>query len=192
MTVYFTADLHLGHAGIIRMTRRPFASVEEHDSALVALWNGRVGPKDEVHVLGDFAFRGSPERTRKLFASLRGRKHLVIGNHDGRDTLELPWDSPPVHYREVAAEGGGPKLVLSHYALRNAWNGWFRGSCALFGHHHGRMPANSRSLDVGVDCWNYAPVSWPEIKARMAASPEAVCDEVHEDENGAEPAGPAL
>jgi calcineurin-like phosphoesterase family protein len=27
---------------------------------------------------------------------------------------------------------------------------------------------NARRLDVGVDCWNYAPISFDEIVAEMA------------------------
>ena len=34
--VFFTADLHFGHANIIRHCARPFASVEDMDAALLA------------------------------------------------------------------------------------------------------------------------------------------------------------
>ena len=33
--VYYTADLHLGHANVIRFDKRPFASVEEMDQTLI-------------------------------------------------------------------------------------------------------------------------------------------------------------
>jgi calcineurin-like phosphoesterase family protein len=36
---WFTSDLHLGHANIIRYCDRPFAAIEEMDAFLVAAWN---------------------------------------------------------------------------------------------------------------------------------------------------------
>ena len=56
MTVFFTADTHLGHKNIITSTNRPFKSVAEMDSAIVKRWNERVTPQDLVYHLGDFAF----------------------------------------------------------------------------------------------------------------------------------------
>ena len=55
--VYFTADLHLGHANIIGHCGRPFASVEEMDRVLLQNWNDRVRPTDAVYILGDLIFR---------------------------------------------------------------------------------------------------------------------------------------
>jgi calcineurin-like phosphoesterase family protein len=60
--VYFTADQHFGHAGIIGLCKRPFRSVEEMDEAMIANWNAVVGPDDEVWHLGDFAYRIKPAR----------------------------------------------------------------------------------------------------------------------------------
>ena len=54
--LYFTADLHLGHANIIRHCGRPFASVEDMDRCLIDNWNRRVRPEDTVYILGDLMF----------------------------------------------------------------------------------------------------------------------------------------
>ena len=40
--IYYTADLHLGHANVIRHCDRPFRSVDEMDEALIRNWNSRV------------------------------------------------------------------------------------------------------------------------------------------------------
>lgn len=44
--IYFTSDLHLGHANIIRHCNRPFSSVEEMDDALIDNWNAKVTNAD--------------------------------------------------------------------------------------------------------------------------------------------------
>jgi len=31
MTIYFTADLHLGHTDILAFAQRPWPTIEEHD-----------------------------------------------------------------------------------------------------------------------------------------------------------------
>ena len=39
---YFTSDQHFGHFNIIRLSHRPFATVEEMDDELLARWNAKV------------------------------------------------------------------------------------------------------------------------------------------------------
>jgi calcineurin-like phosphoesterase family protein len=57
--IYFTADLHLGHANIINHCDRPFSSVEEMDEHLINAWNSRVRPNDTVYIIGDLIFRST-------------------------------------------------------------------------------------------------------------------------------------
>lgn len=44
--IYYTADLHLGHANIMKLSGRPFESVEEMNEALVNNWNAVVSKND--------------------------------------------------------------------------------------------------------------------------------------------------
>lgn len=55
--IYFTSDLHLGHANVIRHCNRPFSSAEELDEVLIQNWNSRVTNNDTVYILGDLMFR---------------------------------------------------------------------------------------------------------------------------------------
>ena len=74
-----------------------------------------------------------------------------------------------------AAMGGVQRIVLSHYAML-VWDRSHYGVWHLHGHSHGSMPDDptARRLDVGVDAWEtdsvklYRPVSYEEVKARMA------------------------
>jgi hypothetical protein len=68
-----------------------------------------------------------------------------------------------------------------HYGMRT-WPAQWHGSIQLYGHSHTRLPGNSRSLDVGVDAWNYTPIDIEQIRARMSSLPEWKPEEV-----GAEP-----
>lgn len=55
--IWFTADTHFGHTNILKPCDRPWDSVDEHDSGLIANWNGRVDPKDKVYHLEDFCWK---------------------------------------------------------------------------------------------------------------------------------------
>ena len=78
---YYTSDLHLGHANIIKLCKRPFYYVQEMDEALIANWNDRVTNGDTVYILGDLMFR-VVENPENYLSRLTGKKHLIIGNHD--------------------------------------------------------------------------------------------------------------
>ncbi len=79
--IYFTSDLHFGHANVIRHCNRPFDSVEEMDAALMRNWNATVRNSDEIYILGDFTMRHASVAHAYLSA-LNGRKYMVRGNHD--------------------------------------------------------------------------------------------------------------
>jgi calcineurin-like phosphoesterase family protein len=169
MQTHFTADSHFGHASIITMSARPFVTVEEMDQAMIANWNAAVAKGDNVWHVGDFAHRIDAKRKRAIFSRLNGSKHLVPGNHDDADTLSLPWASIG-QIRQIVVDG--QKLVLCHYALRT-WPASRRGAIHLYGHSHGTLPGNHQSLDVGVDCWDFRPVTLAEIKEVLEREPSA-------------------
>lgn len=167
---WLIADPHFGHEGIIRMCGRPFANVAEMNQTMADAWRKVVKPGDDVIVVGDFAYRMPVDQLKKLFASLPGNKHLIVGNHDGEETRALPW----VSQRDIAFVSiDGTRCVLAHYALRS-WPGIRRGALMLFGHHHGRLPGNNQSMDIGVDVMGFSPVRLNQIKARLAQLPPLV------------------
>jgi calcineurin-like phosphoesterase family protein len=173
----FVSDTHFGHAAILsdRMPfRRPFASIQEHDEALVANWNAAVRPGDTVWHLGDFCYRCTEQRARAIFERLNGKRFLVRGNHD-RIGSRLPWDGPVVdvaHVRVPEPSGHVQGLWLSHYAHR-VWPRMHYGELHLFGHSHGSLPGTAASTDVGVDCFGFRPVTLAEIRVRLAENAQA-------------------
>lgn len=167
--VWFTADTHFGHAGALGRFKRPFASVGEMDEAIVARWNECVGPGDEVWHLGDFAYRVRPERAAELLGRLNGRKHLILGNNDAAEVARLSDWTSIGHYAEQELDG--TRLVLCHYPFRT-WNGMYKGAYDLHGHSHGALAGLTRQVDVGVDVWDFRPVTLETVRAGKKARPK--------------------
>jgi calcineurin-like phosphoesterase family protein len=173
MAVFFTSDTHFGHAGARGLYRRPFESVAAMDAAMLDRWNTTVGPGDEVWHLGDFALGIPASAMADLLGRLHGRKHLITGNNDPPATTGLAGWSSVQPYAEIELDGLG--LVLCHYAFRS-WRNMGRGWLNLHGHSHGRLSPLPRQTDVGVDAWDFRPVTLDRISAgrrsrtRMARS----------------------
>jgi len=168
MTTWFTADTHFGHTNVIRYCDRPFDSVQAMDETLIENWNQVVGPKDTVYHLGDFTL-GGQQKGAQYFARLKGRIALVPGGHDKRWILQGEYCSksgysvkilPPLVTIKLPISGLEKRqlVVLCHYSMR-VWDRSHYGSWHLYGHSHGNLPPIQNSLDVGVDCWDYQPVS---------------------------------
>ena len=169
MTVHFSSDSHYGHRNILTYSKRPFDNVEEHDEMLIKNWNDVVEPGDLIYHLGDFALC-DVTRATAIAKRLHGTKYLIFGNHDKRLRKDAAFCSQWIWCRDLTSiEVGDQKIVLCHYALRT-WHGSHRGAWSLYGHSHGSLKDDpySLSLDVGVDCWDYTPVSFETIRQRMA------------------------
>lgn len=161
--VFFTSDLHLNHAKVIQYSNRPFASVDEMNDQIIRRWNARVGVEDTVYLLGDVAL-GPQSEIQGLVHRLNGVIHLIWGNHDSDLVKGLSRWASSQPYAEIKV--GKEPVCLFHYPMR-AWNRSHHGAWHFWGHAHGHLPAFGRSLDVGVDCWDYQPVTFAEIEARI-------------------------
>lgn len=165
-SIFFTSDTHFGHKNLLHLGRgRPFSSIEEHDEALVDRWNERVQPQDRVYHLGDFAF-ANRDRTEEILDRLKGQIHFVRGNHDsGMDRFASRFASYQ-QYKEIRVEG--QRIVLFHFPVAS-WHKAHHGSWHLHGHCHGNFQApNGPMADVGVDCWDFAPVAYEEIAEALS------------------------
>lgn len=163
MTYFFTGDLHLGHANIIRHCKRPFSCVDEMDDTLIDNWNDKVrSSNDTVFVLGDMVKSKLPAQIcESYFRRLRGRKFLIKGNHDKGAILKMPWGwvKDVFFLRDLNQEG----IWLSHYAHR-VWRNSIHGSWHIFAHSHGGLSPLGRSFDAGVDANNYQLLALEEVE----------------------------
>lgn len=180
MTIYFTSDTHYGHANIIPVCKRPFASVEEMEEAMVANWNRVVQPNDSVYHLGDF-FWCNGNKARAIAERLNGKKYWIRGNHDSKDHVKkcgdlFEWvkdyheDKFVMHYENE--DGGDTEhlqfVVMCHYPIYS-WNRMVHGSWMLHGHCHASLGTEPiMRYDVGVDYNGMAPISLDALGKAMA------------------------
>jgi calcineurin-like phosphoesterase family protein len=191
MQVWFTADLHLGHANIIRYCQRPFLSPEEqdllrtqgtrgrwrvspetvqrHDGALLAAINECVAADDMLWIVGDFCWGGLVEAMAYRNSIECRNIFFVWGNHDHRSIRPVFTDAIEQGMIEVQ----GQPIWLNHYPMRS-WNRAFHGSWHLYGHVHGRLAREDAGADwtltrdVGVDACGYRPMSFEQLRDYMA------------------------
>ena len=52
----------------------------------------------------------------------------------------------------------------------------------LHGHDHGRLAGNAQRLDVGVDCWGFAPVRFRDVLVRLRKQHGRPPDSIDSDE----------
>lgn len=161
--IWFSSDLHLGHKNIIKYCDRPYKDVDEMNDGIIKNWNELVQPNDTAYLLGDMVMN---KRYIPLLGQLRGRKHLIIGNHD-EDFLEelAPFFIWQKHLHEF--KHNKQKFILCHYAMR-AWHHHGKGSIHLYGHSHGTLPGFERSMDVGVDAQDMKPISIDQVIQQLA------------------------
>lgn len=139
-------------------------SVERMNEAMVEKWNHRVADCDDVWHLGDVA-AGHSKMRLSVFERLKGRIHLIVGNHDhwwALDNRDLFASIQDVKLLETEHH----KIWLSHYAHR-VWPHSHRKSLHFFGHSHGVLQPWPLSLDVGVDLHGFQPISLDEALAKM-------------------------
>lgn len=179
--VWFTADTHFNHSRIVEFFRKQFVSVQEMNERIIERWNAVVARGDRVYHLGDFAL-GSGDAAREIADRLNGNIYLIRGNHER--TAETPacrerfvWIKD-YEYLKV----GEQRIVLCHYAMRT-WRSSHRGAWMLHGHSHGSLDElPHRSFDVGVDCWDFSPVSFEDVRSKMETKLFVPVDHHIEDE----------
>ena len=176
--VYFTSDMHFGHENVIRFCKRPFSSVEEMNSTIIRRWNSKIKPEDTVYVLGDMCFTQFSAAI-PIFKQLNGKKILIQGNHDKYSVSQYEKLGFTSILLEAKIRIHGKTLRMSHYPYRPTF--WQRlkyrfndlrfmdrrpqdmGEWLLHGHVHEKWKIRGKQINVGVDQWNFFPVSTSEI-----------------------------
>ncbi len=188
MRNYFTSDPHFGHGNIIRYCHRPMLRpgdldekgqwispeigrirTAEMDSLIITRWNERVKPGDRVICAGDFCFKKSSEAPDATGAGvfnyyrsqLNGDIVFIEGNHDSNNAVKTIIQSLVIKYggrfikithRPEHAEGKYEFNFCGH--IHTDWK--FKQQVMEEGHI-------TTLINVGVDMWDFRPVSYEEI-----------------------------
>lgn len=151
MAIYLIADTHFYHQKVISYCDRPFASVEEMNTALVENWNRVVNSDDTVFHLGDVSF-GDFTQTYEVIDKLAGSKILIRGNHDERrsDTWWIRTGFVAVH----------KSLLHDNFFLTHRPTKTEDGLINIHGHTHNSVTGldDTKYKCVSVEMINYTPV----------------------------------
>lgn len=165
------SDTHFSHAGILGFTDRRGNPVREFDDVshmnetMIDNWNRVVQDGDYVYHLGDVAF-GGEDQLSKIMPRLKGKKSLVVGNHD--------------NIKRIAAAGVFRKielwkmwkdfdLVMTHVPLHMAevGNHYEKYNFNVHGHIHTDDSPTDRHVNVCVEKINYTPINLETLADRV-------------------------
>lgn len=167
--IYLTSDTHFGHANIIKYCNRPFKDTYSMNKVLTENWNSVIKPEDKVYHLGDFAFGG----VNRYLPYLNGEIILIRGNHDRHSDIK---GCELQILQNLDFEYGGYKFKMNHRPVyEQGINDPFRDAevrsnirlrdydYILCGHVHEKWLRNGQNINVGVDIWDFKPVSFDTI-----------------------------
>jgi calcineurin-like phosphoesterase family protein len=170
---WFMSDTHFNHEAILRAHNRPFKSVVDMDETMLENINRVVKETDTLYHLGDFCL-GSVENGIKFRKRIKcDHVYLIYGNHDEKNRafkeFRKAFGNGKCHdILEIRRDGR--LYVMCHYPILYPHH-WDKGAWVLHGHMHGEGMVNPvvPSVDVGVDIWNYHPISMEDIQVIVQA-----------------------
>lgn len=176
MFTHVYSDPHFGHRNICRYANRPFTSVHEMNETLLSNYNEVIGVNDYCLWLGDALFMPK-DVAKKMVESLHGFKVIIKGNHDGHSArwfLDVGFScvfDTPIHLSiagRPARASHYPYVTtirdMPHHKYREHYPIIRKGEILLHGHTHSPIKIYGNQIHVGVDAWNYYPVSIKQIE----------------------------
>lgn len=167
--IWFISDTHFGHENILTFTKRDgtllrnFSSVQEMDETMIDRWNEVVQDGDKVYHLGDVFF-GDKVRFKRNWSRLRGKKRLIVGNHDDIKLIAREGFFKEIYmWRKVP----GTSILLTHVPVHQSTLMEPRFDEVKMVNVHGHIHAN-KSPDgpyhcVCVEQTDFRPVHVDEI-----------------------------
>lgn len=160
--IYVISDTHFGHSNILKFTDGDgklirgsfFKTIEEHDAFIIKQWNDVVRDNDIVYHLGDVYFG----KYRGQLDTLKGRKRLILGNHDDGKDQVLQRVFQKISCSRMFPEFGA---MLSHIPLhisQQSSTGIAKWWINIHGHIHQQTPPSLSHRNVSVEATAYRPV----------------------------------
>ena len=164
--IFVISDTHFNHHNILNFVPiRPFSSTEEMNECMVDRWNGVVRDQDIIYHLGDVFFSPNTPPVEHVLARLKGRKRLILGNHDdGKSKLLQKYFQKILMWRKFPADF---PVLLTHVPVHPSTlgEGRFKGKDIInvHGHVHYNSIHDPRYRNVCVEVTDYAPISLEDI-----------------------------
>lgn len=175
MTTFFIGDTHFGHRAILEFEKeaRPFATIEEHDEALIQNWNSVVTKRDVIYHMGDVIFSSS-QGFKAILGRLNGIKKLIMGNHDSKRCHQLV-----PYFNSMWGAGKFEGYSLTHIPIHTSQFFRFKGN--IHGHLHSHLILSDkwihyidrseqlpdkRYINVSCEQIALAPISWDDLKVK--------------------------
>lgn len=159
--IWVISDTHFGHANFLSYSERPFFDVKDMDDYMVTAWNETVRDGDIVYHLGDVYFSSVGA---KSLPKLKGRKRLVLGNHDDAKDSRLTSVFQKISVWRMFPEFG---LLLTHVPVHQ--DSLFRQETYMknvHGHIHEKKIDDERYQCVCVEHTKYRPINIEELRIK--------------------------
>jgi calcineurin-like phosphoesterase family protein len=154
MTIFVVSDTHFGHANMLKFKNldgslmRPFASCEEMDELMVERWNKVVTDSDIVYHLGDVYFGDG----HKHLSRLKGRKRLILGNHDNLAGGHLTKNFQKIMMWRMFPE---MNVLLTHVPVHKS--SLYKTKYNMHGHVHCNSLEEEEYINCSVEMLDYTP-----------------------------------
>lgn len=162
---FVISDTHFYHENILTfkdtdgnlIRGNRFSCAEEMNELIVDNWNKTVGERDTVYHLGDVAF-GKRSGATELIRRLKGRKRLIMGNHDDvKQIVKDGWFQKVYMWRQLR----DLKVLLTHVPVHESALE-FHNLVNIHGHIHQNLSPEGRYINVSVEAIDYTPVAIEE------------------------------
>lgn len=187
--IWLTSDTHYSHKNTLRYCGRPFFTIKQCDDAMIERWNTVVKPEDTVYHFGDVAMHTAPMKRilpqlngKKIlivgnhdlvypyFLKTRGQKFIdkMMKEYTEAGFSEI---LPSGTIRHLTGSNGfNVKARLSHFPTKNAFDSYHNdkhdamrpidnGNLNICGHIHIGWLKHGNNINVGVDVFDFTPVS---------------------------------
>ena len=160
--IFVISDTHFGHDNILKFKDDKgdhfrgdlFASADEMNDCIVSLWNDTVTEQDIVYHLGDVFFGDG----HKVLPLLKGRKRLVLGNHDNGKSKYLQDCFQKITMWRMFTDMG---CVLTHVPILIPEKAKFKVN--VHGHIHQNESPTAQHINVSCEAIRYRPVDLEEL-----------------------------
>lgn len=157
-SIFFTSDTHFGEERSMKLSNRPFKSVDEMNWEIIKQWNMKISNNDIVYHLGDFG-----DYNYLKFLNFK-QLNLIVGNYDKNyERIKELYPDREINIIDKETHkislSDKESVTLTHYPSLTKESDEFY----LFGHIHGLRMVKKNALNVGVDAHYFKPLSLDEV-----------------------------